>query len=475
MTKATELLSEDTAKEETSLRYMLKIAGPMIIATSSYTLMQFVDRMMVSHYSEDAIAAILPASMVSFIPASFALGVMTTVNTFVSQSLGRGSKRDCSNYFWQAVYMGLLYSAVTFSFMWPTASRIFRIMSQPESIIGLEVTYFRIMILSQFVVILMWATNHFFMGIHRPVISMYTAVISQVVNVIANYVLIFGKFGFPEMGLAGAGWGTLIGSVVGAVLRMSVFLGKGINSEFRSRRSLKIDFTKMLSLLKIGSAAGFAFMINTALLGAILFRLIGGFGKEALAATSAVYSCTALSFMPAVGVSIALTAAVGKSIGKKRKDIAVKQTSVCLKISLLYMGIVGTLFFIFRHQIIAVWKLGETATDIGAKVLICAAIFQVFDAAVLTYSGALRGAGDTLWLGFISAVGALLVLGGGGWLIVKLFPTLGAIGPWIAYTFHIIIVGIADRWRFKSNKWMRIDLFKRRPAGLPTEIEPLIE
>jgi len=363
---------------------MLKIAGPMIIATSSYTLMQFVDRMMVSHYSEDAIAAILPASMVSFIPASFALGVMTTVNTFVSQSLGRGSKRDCSNYFWQAVYMGLLYSAVTFSFMWPTASRIFRIMSQPESIIGLEVTYFRIMILSQFVVILMWATNHFFMGIHRPVISMYTAVISQVVNVIANYVLIFGKFGFPEMGLAGAGWGTLIGSVVGAVLRMSVFLGKGINSEFRSRRSLKIDFTKMLSLLKIGSAAGFAFMINTALLGAILFRLIGGFGKEALAATSAVYSCTALSFMPAVGVSIALTAAVGKSIGKKRKDIAVKQTSVCLKISLLYMGIVGTLFFIFRHQIIAVWKLGETATDIGAKVLICAAIFQVFDAAVLT-------------------------------------------------------------------------------------------
>lgn len=475
MPKETELLTEDTAKEETSLRYMLKIAGPMIIATSSYTLMQFIDRMMVSHYSEDSIAAILPASMVSFIPASFALGVMTTVNTFVSQCLGRGAKKDCSNYFWQAVYMGILYSALTFSFMWPTARWIFRFMSQPESIISLEVTYFRIMLLSQFVVILMWATNHFFMGIHRPVISMYTAVISQVVNVIGNYVLIFGKFGFPEMGLAGAGWGTLIGSVVGAGLRMSVFLGKGINSEFKSRSNLKIDFTKMLSLLKIGSAAGFAFMINTALLGAILFRLIGGFGKEALAATSAVYSCTALSFMPAVGVSIALTAAVGKSIGKKRKDIAVKQTNVCLKISLLYMGMVGTLFFTFRHQIIAAWNLGETATDIGAKILICAAIFQVFDAAVLTYSGALRGAGDTLWLGFISAVGALLVLGGGGWLVVTLFPTLGAIGPWIAYTFHIIIVGIADRWRFKSNKWMRIDLFKRRPAGLPTEIEPLIE
>ena len=100
------------------------------------------------------------------------------------------------------------------------------------------------MILSQFAVILMWATNHFFMGIHRPVISMYTAVISQVVNVIANYVLIFGKFGFPEMGLAGAGWGTLFGSVVGAALRMSVFLSRGINNEFNSRSSLKIDFTK---------------------------------------------------------------------------------------------------------------------------------------------------------------------------------------------------------------------------------------
>lgn len=475
MTEGTGLLSQDTAKEEASLKYMLKIAGPMVIATSSYTLMQFIDRMMVAYYSEDSIAAILPASMVSFIPASFALGVITTVNTFVSQCLGRGNKKECSNYCWQSIYMGLIYSAFTFMILWPLAPQVFKMMKQPSDIIGLEVTYLRIMLIAQFVTIFMWSSNHFFMGIHRPVISMYTAVISQVVNVIANYVLIFGKFGFPEMGLAGAGWGTFIGAVVGTVLRMWMFLGKDINSKFNSRHKLKIDFEKIKDLIKIGSPAGFAFMVNTAFLGAILFRLIGRFGTASLAATSVVYSCTALSFMPAVGVATALTAAVGKSIGKGRKDIAVKQVGVCLRMTLAYMGLVGLCFFLFREKIIAGWRLGEEASDIGVNILICAAIFQVFDAAALTYGGVLRGAGDTLWLGFISTVGAFVVLGIGGWLIVYFFEGLGAVGPWIAYTFHIIIVGTANRWRFKSNRWMRIELFKRQPVGVPTEIEPLVE
>jgi len=467
--------TNNLTSEETSVRYMLKIAAPMVMATISYSLMQFADRIMVSYFSEDSIAAILPASMVSFIPGSFALGVMTTLNTFVSQSLGRGAYKACSNYFWQAVYMGIVFSIVTFFIMWPLAPAIFRMMNQPEAIIGLEVTYLRIMLISQFVVIFMWATNHFFMGIHKPIISMYTAIVSQVVNVIANYILIFGHLGFPAMGIAGAGWGTFIGAVAGASFRMIVFLNKDFREKFESHGTMKIDFHKMLDLLKVGSPAGFAFMINTAFLGAILFRLIGGFGKEALAATSAVYSCTALSFMPAVGMATALTATVGKSIGRGRKDIVEKQTNNCLKISLLYMGIVGTIFFIFREQIMAGWRLGDTASKIGADILICAAIFQIFDAAVLTYSGVLRGAGDTLYLGFMSAIGAFVILGIGGWAIVKLFPGLGAVGPWIAYTINIIVVGIANRRRFKSNKWMRIDLFKRRPAALPTEIEPLIE
>ncbi|MFC1763173.1 MATE family efflux transporter [Planctomycetota bacterium] len=452
--------------DEASMGHMLRIASPMVVATASYTLMQFVDRLMVAHYSEKALAAVLPAGIVSFIPSSFMLGVMTTVNTFVSQSLGRKQYRDCSHYCWQAIYLGIVYSIVTVAVLWPLAPTVFRLMSQPTEVIGLEVAYLRIMLMGQFVVIFIWSTNQFFMGIHRPSITMVTALISQVVNVVANYVLIFGKWGFPEMGIVGAGWGTFIGAVVNALTRMAVFVGPGLHRQFQSRATLGIDAAKLWDLLKIGAPAGFAMCVNTAVVGAILFRLIGSFGTEALAATSAVYSCTTVSFMPVIGLGIALTATVGKSIGRQRMDIAIKQTRLCMRLSVAFMGLVGLCFWIFRSSIVGVWGLGPTASAIGAKLLIYAAIFQVFDAAVITYSGLLRGAGDTLWLGLITATGAIVILGGGGWMIVRFFPQWGAAGPWIAYTVHVISVGLANRWRYKSNRWQQIDLFKKRPIIL---------
>ncbi|NQV31213.1 MAG: MATE family efflux transporter [Phycisphaeraceae bacterium] len=456
-------------QDETSFRFMLKIGGPMVVATISYTLMQFVDRLMVAHYSQEALAAVLPASIISFVPSSFLLGVMTTVNTFVSQSFGRRAYRDCAHYAWQSLYLGMVYSCITFAILWPLAGRLFVLMDQPAEIVPLEVTYLRIMLIGQFVVVSIWSTNQFFMGIHQAKITMITALVSQCVNVLANYVLIFGKWGFPEMGIAGAAWGTVIGAVVNAMTRVVWFLSPSIHKTFHSRTSFRFDVPKILDLVKIGAPAGFALMVNTAFIGAILFSLIGRFGTAAQAATSAVYSCMTLSFMPVVGIGIALTATVGKSIGRNRKDIATKQTSLCLRLSMGYMGLVGLVFFLFRHAIISVWGLTPEAAILGAKIMICAAIFQVFDAAVITYNGALRGAGDTLWLGLVTTVGAFLVLGCGGWLIVVLMPQWNAIGPWVAYTLHVILVGVTNRWRFKSNHWHDIDLFKRQSTAVPVE------
>lgn len=457
--------------DETSLGHMLHVAGPMIVATVSYTLMQFVDRLMVAYHSETELAAVLPASIVSFVPSSFMLGVLTTVNTFVSQSLGRRQYRDCSHYCWQAIYIGLAYSVVTIAVVWPLAAPLFHVMQQPAAIIPLEVTYLRIMLIGQFVVVFIWATNQFFMGIHRPSITMVTALLSQVVNVLANYVLIFGKWGFPEMGIAGAGWGTIIGAVVNAVTRSLFFVSPSIHRQFYSRATFGVDPAKIGDLIKIGTPAGFAMCVKASLVGALLFRLIGVFGEGALAATSAVYSCTTLSFMPVVGLGIALTATVGRSIGRSRQDIAVAQTRLCLRLSLAYMGLVGLIFFFFRAPIIGFWQLSTEATALGMRLLICAAVFQVFDAAVITYSGVLRGAGDTWWLGLVTTTGAIIFLGLGGWLIVTYLPHWGAVGPWIAYTLHVIFVGLAHRRRFRGNLWQAIDLFKRQPLVMTEQEE----
>jgi MATE family multidrug resistance protein len=433
--------------------------------------MQFVDRFMVSRLGTDALAAILPAGFASFLPGGFAIGAMTSLNTFVSQSLGRGDRKACANYYWQAIYMGLAYFVVAVVIMWPAAPWIFKIMGQPPAIIEMEVIYLRIILYAQILAVINWSSSQFFMGIHRPIITMCASLCGQAVNVVANYVLIFGKFGFPRMGIAGAGWGTFIGITVAAGINMTVFLGHRINTTYGSRQAMKIDYGKMADLLKVGLPAGFGLMVNVAFWGVILVGLVGRFGTEALAATSAVLAFTSLSVMPVVGMGTALTAAVGKTIGLGRKDLAMRQTSVCLRVSLAYMGLVGICFFLFRYELMAFWTTDPDrdrgVIEAGANILICAAVYQMFHAARTIYSGALRGAGDTVWLAIISGAGALLVLWLGGALIAALLPSLGALGPWMAAALSIISVGLANRWRFKSKRWMNIDLFKRGEPSVP--------
>ena len=331
------------------------------------------------------------------------------------------------------------------------------------------------MLYANLIAVINWSSNQFFMGIHRPIITMCASLCGQIVNIFVNYLLIFGKFGLPALGISGAGWGTFTGITIVAVINMSVFLGPGINSIYQSRSSLKIDFHKMKSLLRVGLPAGFGLMLNVSLWGVILSGLIGRFGKEALAATSAVLSYTSLSVMPIVGISMALTAAVGKIIGQGKKELAVKQTNLCIKISLVYMGFMGICFFVFRSSLMGFLSADDQVINAGADILVCAAVYQVFHAARIIYGGSLRGAGDTVWLAIISAIGAVPILGIGGYLVATFIPSLGAIGPWLAATLSVIVVGLANRWRFKSNRWKSIDLFKHRTPDVPIQTEPMAE
>ena len=147
------------------------------------------------------------------------------------------------------------------------------------------------------------------------------------------------------------------------------------------------------------------------------------------------------------------------------------------------MGLVGVCFFVFRKGLMDFWttdsELNQAVVKAGANILICAAIYQVFQAARTIYSGSLRGAGDTVWLAITSSIGAVVILGFGGALLVRFFqnyfPSYGYMGPWIAAALSMIAVGLANRWRFKSKSWINIDLFKRRGPSVPIQNGAAVE
>ena len=139
------------------------------------------------------------------------------------------------------------------------------------------------------------------------------------------------------------------------------------------------------------------------------------------------------------------------------------------------MGFVGICFYVFRDTLMIFWSYDSEVIKVGVNILICAAIYQCFHAARIIYSGSLRGAGDTVWLAGMSATGAIVILGLGGFLISEFFPHLGALGPWLSATLSVIAVGLSNRWRFKSNRWQKIDLFKRRPTAVAVKTEATVE
>ncbi|HNQ21855.1 MAG TPA: MATE family efflux transporter [Phycisphaerae bacterium] len=182
-----------------------------------------------------------------------------------------------------------------------------------------------------------------------------------------------------------------------------------------------------------------------------------------------------IAFLPTIGVGHALTALVGKSIGAGQPERALREARIAFIVTTLYMGALSALYLLWGGTLIGWFNDSPEVVRIGAAVMVCAAVFQLFDAAGITYSAALRGAGDTFWpaLFFVGSQWSIIV--GGGFLAAGLWPQWGSLGPWWASATLIIVTALFLWWRWRSRAWMKIDIFRsRRPRndGPPTD-EPL--
>jgi MATE family multidrug resistance protein len=173
-----------------------------------------------------------------------------------------------------------------------------------------------------------------------------------------------------------------------------------------------------------------------------------------------------LSFMPAVGFSVATTALVGRFIGAGEPDRAARIARTALAMALVWMTACGAFFLLGRDELVRIFVSGgdtpaetiEAIVSIGGRLLVCAAVFQILDAVGIVYSGALRGAGDTLVPGVVTVLFSWFFIVFGGWVIVETLPGLESVGPWLAATAYLMALGVVMGWRFESGAWRRIRL-----------------
>ncbi len=473
-------------QSENGMAQVLKMAWPASLTMLNAQVIKFVDGWMVAGVGTDSFSAQYMGGMASFIPEAFMIGLLTVVNTYVSQNFGAGQFRKTSRYVWGGILLSLIAAAV----MAPLAifaPLIFKILKHTPEIQALEVMYFRFMILSVCFTTSSRVLEQFFFGIHRPKIVLFSSVLANGLNVLGNYILIFGKFGFPAMGLKGAAIATIIAWIAQFLLLLSIFLSARMHQKFGTRFIRNFRLSYCVQIFKLGWPAGTQLCSDIACWTLFAGGLVGAyFGPMHLMASVTAIRYMGLSFMPAVGIGIATTALVGRYIGQGKPDIARKRAHTGLLIAMIYMGLCGVAFFIFRQPMVEFFtnvapNAGANAPDpaevaeivrIGSKILIMAAVFQLFDAVGIIYIGALRGAGDTLWPMVITILMSWIVILGGGFGAVYFLPQLESLGPWLAGSIYVVLLAFAMTWRFESGAWRKIDLLGKGRRVEPGPAEP---
>jgi MATE family multidrug resistance protein len=397
------------------------------------------------------------------------MGTLSITNTFVSQCLGRGEEREGPSYLWQALYIAAVWGSLCLVLR-PLAPVLFRQAGHEPRIQELEVQYFQILVFRLPSAGAWFALSSFFQATKRPVVPMISALAGNGLNVLLDYLLIFGIGPFPELGIEGAALATCIGSYFQSTLMLAIFLSPWIDRRFGSRSAWRFDAKKAWRLIRIGLPAGASWMLEN--LGWTFFALfvIGWLGPDALAANGAAIQVVHLSFMPVVGLNIGVQAIVGRHIGMRDWSGAKRRAYRSLGVAVAYMTTMGLLFLLLRRPLMRQFaphgvRPEEFATVVrmGSTMLLFGAIFQAFDAVAIICHGALKGAGDTRFtmLTNVSCAAGIFVPSS---LLLTRVLKLGVAGAWASLALYILAIAATYLWRLHSDAWRKIDIFRGAAA-----------
>lgn len=437
----------------TLLRRLLIIALPMVLSQASETVMLFVDRLFLSRVSGLHLAAAMSGGLTNFVATSLFVGIASYSNAIVAQFYGSGRKEKCGRAAAQSIYFSFL--SVPFLILVALViPRFFGAMGHSAMQVDLESTYARVLIYGAVFLVLRNALGGFFLGIGRSRIVMFSNIVAMFVNVPINYVLIFGKLGFPQMGITGAAIGTVAGSATAFFILLGSYLGKRIDHEFGTRDALGFNRDIFKRLLRFGTPAGVEILLNVFAFN-LFIQLMHSYGPDVAAATTITFNWDIVAFVPMLGLGVATTAVVGQYIGADDPEGARATTILSLKVGYLYSGTMMVLFLLGAPALVSLFSSGFDAggevTGLAQTMLRLAGLYTMADSTQLVFAGALRGAGDTRWVMWASvvlhwafAIIAILLI-----RVVVAPPIL----VWIVFIGFVLSLGVTMVLRFRAGVW----------------------
>lgn len=435
---------------------LLKLAGPMILSSSTITLMQLIDAAVLSRYSSDAVAAIGPAGMAVILFQGVFFGTAGYAGTFVAHCFGRGDTHGVRVSAWLGIYTAFISGILALIVAWPLA-RSFYLAGHTPQVTQSEEVYFLICMAGSFFPVFGCALAGWLSGIGRPAVVTAVSFISLAINAILAWGLVFGKWGLPRMGIAGAALATVTAQMVAALLYAVLFAKIGGFTDSAARRFNRSEFRRFLFL-----ATPMGLRISGELAAWTLFLVVvGRLGTVELAASSIAFRINGLAFFPAFGLGQAAGILVGHARGAGEDDkvpaIAWQSLAVCE----VWMLLMACMFALASEPLMAAFAgsgpESNLIVSIGSMLMKFIACYCIFDAANVMIGCVLSSAGDTLWLArtfFICTCLFLALL----WLISRYFPSL--VAEWSLATIFVFATALVWALRFRSGAWRRVRVLR---------------
>ena len=425
----------------------LYLALPVVLSQVGQVTVHLVDNMMVGHVGTTELAAAAFANNVFMIGMYFGMGITYGITPLVGKAFSRGKLQEVAALLKNGVFTHVAAAIVLTVVMFGIYFTL-PLLNQPPEVLTLAKPYFLLLCLSYFPFMLFFSMKQFFEGIGNTKMAMQITLSANVINVLVNYVLIFGKLGFSEMGLVGAGIGTLVSRLFMALL-FALYILKipKFKNYFIEAYKQNFSVEKIISILKIGIPIGFQIIVELLAFG-IGAIMMGWLGEIPLAAHQVAIGLAAFTYMISLGVSQANTIRVSHQMGVKDYKSLKMAALASTQIVLAFMLAMGVVFVFARNYLPLMFTLDPAVIDIAAGLLIIAAIFQVFDGLQVVMLSTLRGMADVKLPMFI-AFFAYLLVGIPTSYILTFILNFGPQGIWYGYLVGLSTAGILFYFRFR--------------------------
>ena len=435
--------------------YNLKLAFPVILGMLGHIFVSFADNIMVGQLGAAELAAVSLGNSFFFIAMSLGIGFASAITPLVAEADSAKNSLGVKNALKHGLILCAILSVLLYLLML-LAVPVIHYMKQPLEVVELAIPYLYIISISIIPLVVFEALKRFSDGLSNTKYPMYATIAANIINIIVNYLLIFGSFGFPKLGIVGAGIGTLVSRIIMIFFLSLIFMKRDkfkpyvLNIKFRI-----VDSLILKKIINIGFPSALQMLFEVGIFTAAIW-MSGVLGKNFQAANQIAFNLSAMTFMVGVGLSVAAMIRVGNQKGLsdfiELRRIAFSVFMLTVLIEMFF----AVMFLVFRDWLPTIYldteNLSKTLENtevilIASKLLLIVALFQIFDGLQVVILGALRGMQDVKIPTIITFVSYWLI----GFPIsfyLGIYTPLKSTGIWIGLLISLVCASIMLYLRF---------------------------